>query len=114
MTDDPHPPTRPPTHPHACVHYPQPQVLLHSPQLACHVLYKSWAFGLPSLAFAFSSGFSGQPLFASIPTATFHLLWTGGPPVAFALLEQDIAAASAMKYPAVYGNTMRQVGRSVG
>eukprot|EP00891_Asterochloris_glomerata_P006425 jgi/Astpho2/6425/e_gw1.00093.28.1_t len=77
-------------------------------EVVMYAFYKNFAYCLPNCFFAVLSGFSAQPLYTSAIIATFNVLWTAWPTIAFAALEQatDVSAKNVMAHPQLYMETM--------
>jgi magnesium-transporting ATPase (P-type) len=58
------------------------------------------------VCYAFVSAFSTQPIYTAGLIATINLFWSSYVIVAYAVIEQDVSASTAMKHPALYRETM--------
>lgn len=71
--------------------------------ILCHyTLYKNCIYVMPFVYYAFVSGFSGTVQFQQIFISTYNAVWTCVPIMVFAILEQDVSAATALNYPEIY------------
>jgi phospholipid-translocating ATPase/phospholipid-transporting ATPase len=61
--------------------------------------------------FGLVSAYSAQPIYTTAAIATFNVLWTSFPTIAFACFDQDVSASTVMRNPQLYLETANLTGR---
>lgn len=67
-----------------------------------YFFYKSAAFSVVHLLYAFSCGGSGQTIFDPIYISMYNVVFTFFPIMIVGVLEQDVTATSSMRFPILY------------
>ncbi|XP_034937307.1 probable phospholipid-transporting ATPase IF isoform X2 [Chelonus insularis] len=70
--------------------------------LTQYFFYKNIVFITPQLLFGIFSGFSAQPLYASIFLMLFNVIFTSLPVLTFGLVAQDYSAKTLLNFPQYY------------
>ena len=69
--------------------------------------YKTLTLYLVSFYYSFDNGFSGQVPWDKLTNALWNVIFTFFPILFLGLFDQDVSAASLMKYPALYKSGQR-------
>ncbi|KPP57971.1 hypothetical protein Z043_124252 [Scleropages formosus] len=67
-----------------------------------YFLYKTSAFALVHVWFAFYNGFSAQPMYENWFITLYTVMYTAIPVQCLAIFEQDVSAEGSMRWPALY------------
>ncbi|EFA86147.1 P-type ATPase [Heterostelium album PN500] len=71
-------------------------------RLMLYCFYKNMVFAMTQFWFGIFNLYSVQTLFDSLSIAVFNVIFTGLPIIIYAIFDQDVGAASSMKYPQLY------------
>ncbi|XP_021935483.1 probable phospholipid-transporting ATPase IF isoform X4 [Zootermopsis nevadensis] len=77
--------------------------------LVQYFFYKNIVFITPQVYYAFSNGFSTQPLYDTMFLTCYNVLFTSLPILIYGLFEQNHPAQTLLDYPQVYKNIRRNV-----
>lgn len=77
--------------------------------LVQYFFYKNIVFITPQLYYAFSNGFSTQPLYDTLFLTFYNLLFTSLPVLIYGLFEQNLSAQTLLEYPQLYSNNKRNL-----
>ena len=72
-----------------------------------YAFYKNFVYAMANVWFGCVSAMSAQPVFTTAAIATFNVLWTSLPTVAFACFDQDVSPATSLAHPELYRETSR-------
>ena len=72
-----------------------------------YAFYKNFVYAMTNVWFGCVSAMSAQPVFTTAAIATFNVLWTSLPTVAFACFDQDVSPATSLAHPELYRETSR-------
>ena len=76
-------------------------------EVVLYAFYKNFVYTMANVWFGFLSAYSAQPIYTTAAIATFNVLWTSLPTVAFACFDQDVVASVALAHPRLYGRNRR-------
>ena len=76
-------------------------------EVVLYAFYKNFAYTMANVWFGFLSAYSAQPIYTTAAIATFNVLWTSLPTVAFACFDQDVVASVALAHPRLYEENRR-------
>ena len=79
-------------------------------EVVLYAFYKNFTYTMANVWFGFLSAYSAQPIYTTAAIATFNVLWTSLPTVAFACFDQDVVASVALAHPRLYEETARFAG----
>ena len=71
-------------------------------KLILYMFEKNILVTLVQFWFAFTNGFSGQKFFPELAIQSYNIVYTGLPIIALAVLDQDVSARLAVRYPQLY------------
>ena len=74
-------------------------------EVVLYAFYKNFTYTMANVWFGFLSAYSAQPIYTTAAIATFNVLWTSLPTVAFACFDQDVVASVALAHPRLYEET---------
>ncbi|XP_023715383.1 probable phospholipid-transporting ATPase IF isoform X4 [Cryptotermes secundus] len=77
--------------------------------LVQYFFYKNIVFITPQLYYAFSNGFSTQPLYDTLFLTFYNVLFTSLPILIYGLFEQNYSAQTLLDYPQLYTDIRRNV-----
>lgn len=75
--------------------------------LVCYMFYKNCLFAQSQWWYVLFTGWSGQKFFIELATQTYNLFYTGIPILLIAVLDQDVDADSAQRFPHLYRTSQR-------
>ncbi|CAE7403369.1 ALA3, partial [Symbiodinium sp. KB8] len=70
--------------------------------LVCYMFYKNCLFAQSQWWYVIFAGWSGQKFFIELATQTYNLFYTGIPILLIAVLDQDVDADSAQRFPRLF------------
>ena len=79
-------------------------------EVVLYAFYKNFVYTMANVWFGFLSAYSAQPIYTTAAIATFNVLWTSLPTVAFACFDQDVVASVALAHPRLYEETAAFAG----
>lgn len=80
-------------------------------EVVMYAFYKNFVYAMANMWFGFFSAYSAQPIFTTAAIATFNVLWTSLPTVAFACFDQDVTSETVMSNPQLYLEMASLTGR---
>ncbi|KAI8470537.1 MAG: ATPase, phospholipid transporter [Monoraphidium minutum] len=90
---------------------------LRNQEVVLYSFYKNWTYTMVFVYLQFVAGYSAVPIFTTMLISTFNMIFTACPIVCYAVVEQDLDAATIMGdkgspgHPETYGLT-RSVNRA--
>ena len=76
-------------------------------EVVLYAFYKNYVYAMANVWFGCVSAMSAQPVFTTAAIATFNVLWTSLPTVAFACFDQDVSPATSLAHPELYRETSK-------
>ena len=76
-------------------------------EVVLYAFYKNFVYAMANVWFGCVSAMSAQPVFTTAAIATFNVLWTSLPTVAFACFDQDVSPATSLAHPELYRETSK-------
>ncbi|KAJ0095337.1 hypothetical protein Patl1_16556 [Pistacia atlantica] len=77
--------------------------------MICYFFYKNIVFGFSLFLYEAHTSFSGQPAFNDWYLSLYNMLFSSSPVTIMGIFEQDVSAASCVKFPVLYQEGVQNV-----